>query len=451
MIVLVAGAGYFAFVVRVADSSDAAGGWALRLAGLVAAGFVWLLAVQSLPPTAVGLSKAPLVLYSPAASGYYFEARYGEWTPGEFLAGYEERMGEGDVLHVGTHPPGLFLLHRGFIDLFEANPGLAKLVASTRPAAVRDVEEQLLPMIGRREITIVDAAALWSGTLLTHLVAVATCVPLFLLVKRSAGLRAAWYSAAFWPLVPALAVFLPKSDALFPFLGMLFLWLWLEAVARGSIWRGLLAGGVVWCGLLLSLALLPVGLLGVVLAVVECRRTDMGKPWRRLLIATLAAGVAFVAMTLAVWLSANLNLPAVWAANLRNHSAFYDEYPRTYWKWLLVNPLELVLALGVPIAVLVLRFGWRRGSAGLAIPCFVVWGLLWVSGKNAGEAARLWLLLMPWPLWMAFAGGLDRTSETEESMRDADDEPLVRALLAMQLVVSAATVARVNGFPFPGS
>ena len=28
----------------------------------------------------------------------------------------------------------------------------------------------------------------------------------------------------------------------------------------------------------------------------------------------------------------------------------------------------------------------------------VAWVILWLSGKNQGEAARLWLLLMPWPI-----------------------------------------------------
>ena len=34
--------------------------------------------------------------------------------------------------------------------------------------------------------------------------------------------------------------------------------------------------------------------------------------------------------------------------NFRNHAAFYDHYTRTYWKWLLVNPIELIFAVGAP-------------------------------------------------------------------------------------------------------
>src|SRR6185503_16952051 len=63
------------------------------------------------------------------------------------------------------------------------------------------------------------------------------------------------------PAVPALALFLPKSDCLFPLLAMTFLWLWLQGLARRSLWMSALAGLVMWLGLSLSLAFLPIGLI----------------------------------------------------------------------------------------------------------------------------------------------------------------------------------------------
>ncbi|MGH7199402.1 MAG: hypothetical protein ACREJB_02285, partial [Planctomycetaceae bacterium] len=83
---------------------------------------------------------------------------------------------------------------------------------------------------------------------------------------RTASRAASFMAVSFWPLLPALGVFLPKSDALYPFLGVLFLWLALSAVERRSLWAafliGLAAGGTLWLGLMLSLAFLPVVLLG---------------------------------------------------------------------------------------------------------------------------------------------------------------------------------------------
>jgi methylthioxylose transferase len=425
------------------------------LSGLVVTGFVWLFAVQSLPPMPYGLSKSSHVLFSPGSSGYFFEARHGGWTTAEFLASYEGRMREGDVLHVGTHPPGLFLTNRWLLDFFEASPAAAESVAGTRPSAVREVDEALLPRMGAGRPTTADVATLWTVTLLTHLFAVLTCVPLFLLVRRTSSARSAWWAAAFWPLVPGLAIFLPKSDALYPFIGMLFLWLWLEAVRRGSARWAAAAGLVVWFGLWFSLALLPVGLLALVVAVGETWILDERR-WRDLIVAGAVALVAMSAATLATWLVADLDLLTVWWLNLGNHAEFYERFSRTYAAWLFVNPVELVLALGWPVALLggfgVVRAAARtRASAPEPLPghdggrlvvfaALGVWALLWLSGKNMGEAGRLWLFLAPWPLWGAFALPREPTSFDRSAVW----------LLAMQLVVYAATVARVNGFPLPG-
>jgi len=72
-------------------------------------------------------------------------------------------------------------------------------------------------------------------------------------------------AAALWPLVPSLAVFLPKSDAIFPCLGTAFLALWLYGRDRRSPLMCIAAGLVMWLGMFLSLALLPVALLAALL------------------------------------------------------------------------------------------------------------------------------------------------------------------------------------------
>jgi hypothetical protein len=98
----------------------------------------------------------------------------------------------------------------------------------------------------------------------------------------------------------------------------------------------------------------------------------------------------------------------VWIANLKNHARFYIEYPRTYRAWFLVNPVELAIALGLPVVVWagagLLRPRLLPGSfwATLAVLC-----LLNLSGRNLGEVARLWLPFMP-PLILAAGAGMAR-------------------------------------------
>ena len=69
---------------------------------------------------------------------------------------------------------------------------------------------------------------------------------------------------------------------------------------------------------------------------------------------------------------------------------------------------------------------------------------MWISGKNMGEAARLWLLLQPWVV-VAAAGALS------DQCASAPKTPPARnaiwlALLAVQAIACIATVTRVDGF-----
>jgi len=44
---------------------------------------------------------------------------------------------------------------------------------------------------------------------------------------------------------------------------------------------------------------------------------------------------------------------------LSEHAGFYRHYARTYWKWLLVNPVELSYSAGWPVAILAFIVCWR--------------------------------------------------------------------------------------------
>ena len=211
---------------------------AVWLSGLCAAGFGWLWVVQDSPArTEHTTAKWFWVLYYPGTEGYYDEARHRMNDVPSYLADYQRRMADGDYLHFGTHPPGLILFHRALINLCEASPGLRDFLVQTQSTAFRDAADatEQAEKNGLRPVTPTDRAAVWLAALITQAVAVATIVPLYLLVRRTQSKVTSWWTAALWPLVPSLAIFLPKSDALFPFLGVLFTWLWLEGFRRGSL------------------------------------------------------------------------------------------------------------------------------------------------------------------------------------------------------------------------
>ncbi|MCH7987934.1 MAG: hypothetical protein IID46_02150 [Planctomycetes bacterium] len=439
-------------------------GW---MTGLVAIGFLWLSAIQDSPPGEEPQLKPMLVLYDPGTSGYFFEASHHIETVSAFLAGYEERMTQGDVLHVGTHPPGLFVFHYGLIQLCRSSTGFSNLILQTQPQRVAEAFSEVEPGISPLNLRLreSDRAALWLAALVTQLVGVLTVVPLFLLLRRDYSRRTSWRVTVLWPLVPALAIFLPKSDALYPALGLFFLWVWLEGRCRHSRVMCLSAGLLIWLGMFLSLAFVPIAVLAVLLTVWEYKNSGEANTAnaarRKLLISIVWATVGLIIPIVALWFAYDINMFKVWLWNYRNHASFYEQYSRTYWKWLLVNPLELIFAVGAPIVIIcgVAMFrsfgsqGNRRSRFGAYCLCPIVWGVLWLSGKNMGEAARLWLIFIPWCIWLTVAHldvNFESQAESRSTTRTSQGQRDWLFLLVMQTIVCIATVSRVRGFQFAG-
>ena len=368
-VIVIAVYGTLLFFGRKAIERNSPWNTAAWLTALTLAAVAVLFAIESTTPGDYPTAKHAWVLYDRGSSGYFFEAAHGEQSTGEFLRGYEAKMAEGDVLHIGTHPPGLILLHRGLVAVCRASPALTSAVLATQPESIDSAFVQLEKTadLSPRPPPDSDRAALWLAVLLTHLVAAATVVPLFFVMRQDFGPRTAWSVATFWPLVPALAVFLPKSDALLPCVGMLFLWSWRSALRNRSFAAAAVAGGVIFGGLLLSLALLPVALFAGLLTAFETFANDSDRVGanrppivRNLLLAAVAIATFVAAVAAFSWLT-EANLSRIWEWNYRNHAAFYAQpaFPRTWWKWLPVNAAEFVLAVGWPLALLAGIAVWR--------------------------------------------------------------------------------------------
>jgi hypothetical protein len=125
-----------------------------------------------------------------------------------------------------------------------------------------------------------------------------------------------------------------------------------------------------------------------------------------LLLGATAAG--FLGLALAFWIATGADPFLIWWWNQRNHTRFYAEYHRTYWRWLLVNPMELAVAVGIPTtAWAVAGLAAGRAAPRVAWATLGVLVLLTVSGRSLSEVARLWLPLMP-PLLVAAGAGLER-------------------------------------------
>jgi hypothetical protein len=250
-------------------------------------------------------------------------------------------------------------------------------------------------------------------------------------------------------------VFLPKSDVLMAFLGASFLVVWSSGFRRKCWLRCFLAGGLLWLGLIFSLALLPVVFLAGLLTGWEAVFSQENRSPLNIIKTfspLLAAGLlGFLLPVFLLGWFVKMNLFAVWWQNFQNHAEFYRHFQRSYEAWFWVNPLETLFAVGAPASVLAIAGvarHWQdrqtspRSSWGSDVAFLATLLVLWISGKNRGEAARLWLVVFPYVLWIS-----SRFWEKPDTAERSQRPPLLLPFLVLQMLVCWATVIRVNGFP----
>ncbi len=428
------------------------------LSGCLMGTFCWQWAVLETMPVPFGASRIPFVLYYPRSSGYYFEARYEIDSIHEFLSNYESKMNEGDVLHVGTHPPGLFLFHYGILQFCQSNPKVSEFLISTQPQSVQIGFAQLADntMGTAASLLPADHAAIWLAALLTQFMGIATVIPLYHLARLKYSRTTSWQAVAFWTFVPAVIVFLPKSDLLYPFIGATVLYLWIKGLTSNLLRYALLAGLAIFIGMCLSLAMLPtialVGLFTIWNAfcdVSQGGKTAVRSATTRYI---LTAAAAFILAVVVVSTVFDINLIRVWVSNLQNHARFYEEYDRTFWKWLVINPLEFAIASGVPLTLIALfavqgsiQDRKRRFHPPHIWCCLAIGTLLWISGKNMGEAARLWINFIPWLVWMSAPFFLIDENSAQNHDRIARPATWILALV-FQLAACLGTATCIDGF-----
>ncbi len=420
---------------------------------LLTGSWVWINCVQQSAPTAHREIKPYWILYDPSSAGYFFEAAFKMDSTTDFLASYEARMQEGEVLHIGTHPPGLFLLSKACLSICESSPTLVSVLNSIESdktrRAFRTIEAEAQYATRLKEPQI---AALHLLKVCSTFAVVLTILPLCLLARQWFDSSTAWKLCCLWPTLPCLAVFLPKSDVLFPLTCTTSLALTVIAMKGGRHFCcSVFAGVVLWVGLMLSLAHLPV--IAVLVAFVALRAWSSKMATLR---NDTIVGCIFlfsIVVCCLIWnRQTNCNIFNVWQLNLTNHEGFYKQFQRTGWKWLLVNPLELSLSVAMPVMLLAARganysIKTLRQSTGeetpdsnqsnFAIATLTVVLALWLSGKNQGEAARLWCFLTPWIILMCGS-----------TLQQPDLQKMWKPILITQMAIAIVTVCTVSGFSF---
>ena len=396
---------------------------AVAVAAAVAMGWMFLLSLAGLEPAGVAATLMDRARSRTASSYLTVAASAAARDPAVFLDHHAERRAEKATAakHASTHPPGPVLFYRALIGLFEAAPSAGSALLSAA-----GVEPE-----GGRRPAAVRAAALAGPLLITFLCAAAAW-PLAALARGGGldGPRAARV-AALWPLLPGPALMTPHFDQMLALPVAAAAALMMAACdGRGRV--ALLAGLCAGVALQISYGAMAFVALAVAVAF---SLTGGSERLRR-----FASPVAWAAVAAAVVIL----LPMAWGhepvaaarTGLAIHRDAYTQ-PRSYATWLLFNPLDLALFVGIPVVVIglvrLLRIGhgpFDRMRTTLAAGV----GLLLLSGTVRGELGRIAIPLMP----VLLLAALGPNGEPSGDPRPTAVETAIAAILLAVLTIAIA-------------
>ena len=338
-------------------------------------------------------------------------------------------------IHAQSHPPGPVIAHWLDWQIFQALPPLADAIAL--PLRTLQCHNPSLMTLDNAQIA---SASL--GMLLPLLGGLAVW-PLYAFAKRSSNVRVAAITALLFPLLPLFALWMSQWDQIYPLLLFLGLYLAHTGLEKNS-WRRILLAGVP-----LSIAsffsvgnfvlMAIVGLYGV--AWLWFQRTDLRSSISQSLRLAVLFALGCASIWLAYWLVYGVNPLGVISTGSR--LAFESTTGnRSYGVWLLGNPIDFLVFLGFPIAILVIynlitRTLFPRSLLPITIATFGTLLLLWLSGIVRGEIGRLWMYFGPLVVLIAIGwqdAGSKRQADTHDAVRIAFYVSLI-ALVAVQLLI----------------
>ncbi len=296
-------------------------------------------------------------------------------------------------IHAQSHPPGAVIAQWLGWQMFQALPPVADAMAL--PLRTLQCHNPGIMALDNAQIA---SASL--GMLLPLLGGVAAW-PLYALAKRIANLRVAACVALLFPVLPLFAMWLSQWDQIYPLLLFVGLYLAHSGLARNSWWRVLLAGVPLSIASFFSVGnfvlMIVVGLYGATWLWTQRKAIHFTGARILLLAALYLLGCASI--WLLYWLFYGVNPLSVITTGSR--LAFESTTGnRSYGVWLLGNPIDFLVFLGFPIAILLIynlikRIPFPRPLLPLAVATFGTLILLWMSGIVRGEVARLWMYFGP--------------------------------------------------------
>lgn len=342
------------------------------------------------------------VIASPNATTYFGVSLDVDHVP-SWLASYHEQL---PYLphHARTHPPGVvlfFLVVRRLTAGVAPRPFLAALARGYNDTFGLGLSptDALAAMLSAPLIALSGALAL---------------VPLYLLARQLMSAEAALSATVLAAAMPGLLLLGASPDLTVLAMTAATLALGHAAWRRTSLPLAFAAGLALAGGLFFTFAFAAVGGWVALWLLLEIRRLRgrVGVRWGA--VRCIAAGLGGLATCYwALRVATGYRPVLAAAAALGAHrEVTVTETARTYWKWLIMNPVEVAVFLGLPLAVCAIWGSrWRkRDEADGALRAFLLgWlvlvGVLNLSGAVRGEVGRIWVFLA-WPAALPAAARL---------------------------------------------
>ncbi len=310
------------------------------------------------------LHRVAEIVVSPMATNYYTEALKIE-SLGSWLAEFHRmRLG----VHSGTHPPGPILYYYGLIHL-----------------------------VGP------DAAPLTGGLLLGALGSLGVVVLYWFAGPWVSDERERMTACTMYALIPALVLFLPQFDQVYPIVAMVLLRTWMDGV-RGRVVPACVCGAMLFVSTMFAYGLLTLGAFMALYSSYSLGRAGGGREaWIRLSRSAIACLGVFGLLHIALALASGYDAVGSFE-NARAHQARIDEfYIIPYPAMLVFAPYDFFLGGGVAALPLLLIHArklagsWREGGEKDALVWIGIATILIIdlAALLPSETARLWLFLQP--------------------------------------------------------
>ena len=380
--------------------------------GICFLGYIFNMAICSLSPA--GFYNLILTIISPWATSYFNVAiEIGDIN--YWLSNFHTFI-ESAPLHARVHPPGNILFFWWIAHVFSE----LSILTSSLLNAVKNTTLDPLPVFSiigdtfrHSFINSEKAAAVFLSLFLPFLKCIAI-IPVYYLGKLIYDKKIALVTVCFYAVLPALNLFTPGMDQTYTLVSVLSFYLFCLSAKKNKIWFAFLSGLVLSVGIVLSYCFLVI--LGLIICYGLIYLYINKSPWIYTTKDFLMLFAGFSLFPLLFYFLYDFNIIKfflsinVFSENARLDIVGNEVARRTYWKWLLYNPIDFFMFVGIPISVLSFRSIYNTVKSKkiiaadiLSVSFFIILFLLLISGINRSEVARLWMFLMPFPVLIAAA------------------------------------------------